>query len=173
MRYDTQHRRQCGVRVWKQQLIAKTSNNIEENGSKIIEQISELQRPKWQDNLWLMRDSKSNWGPIKVMGDVLWISRVTSLAYYEAETMKIEQICDWCDSVIYPCTVKRLTDNQGPGSYIHVHIHIVWSGSRKEHLQDRAIAIFELCFTHSIKLDTNTDCMVLRNSTMCMLDQQI
>ena len=62
------------------------------------------------------------------------VSQVTSLAYlyfhkgssYEAETKtKIEQICDWCDSVIYPYTVKWLTDNQGPGSYIHVHVHIV------------------------------------------------
>ena len=43
-------------------------------------------------------------------------------------------------------TVKWLTDNQGA-------MYIIRSGSRKEHLQDGAMAIFELCFAHSIKLE--------------------
>ena len=42
--------------------------------------------------------------------------------------------------------VKWFTDNQGV-------VHIVRAGSRKQHLQDGAMAIFELCFTHSIKLE--------------------
>ena len=36
-------------------------------------------------------------------------------------------------------TVKWLTDNQG-------EVFIIRSGSKKEHLQDGALAIFELCF---------------------------
>ena len=42
-------------------------------------------------------------------------------------------------------TVKWFTDNQGV-------VHIINNGSRKEHLQDGAMAIFELCFQHAIKL---------------------
>ena len=42
--------------------------------------------------------------------------------------------------------VKWLTDNQGT-------MCIVRAGSRKEHLQDGALVIFELCFTHSIRLE--------------------
>ena len=43
-------------------------------------------------------------------------------------------------------SVKWFTDNQGV-------VYIVSSGSRKPHLQDGAMAIFELCFQHSIKLE--------------------
>ena len=43
-------------------------------------------------------------------------------------------------------TVKWLTDNQGV-------MYIIRSGSRKEHLQDGALAIFELCFSKNIKLE--------------------
>ena len=43
-------------------------------------------------------------------------------------------------------TVKWFTDNQGA-------MYIVKSGSRKEHLQEGALAIFELCFSHNIKLE--------------------
>ena len=43
-------------------------------------------------------------------------------------------------------SVKWFTDTQGV-------VHIVSSGSRKPHLQDGAMAIFELCFQHSIKLE--------------------
>ena len=43
-------------------------------------------------------------------------------------------------------SVKWFTDNQGV-------VHIVSSESRKPHLQDGAMAIFELCFQHSIKLE--------------------
>ena len=42
--------------------------------------------------------------------------------------------------------VKWLTDNQGT-------MCIVRAGTRKEHLQDGALVIFELCFTHSIRLE--------------------
>ena len=42
-------------------------------------------------------------------------------------------------------TVKWLTDNQGV-------MYIIRSGSRKEHLQG-ALAIFEICFSHNIKLE--------------------
>ena len=42
--------------------------------------------------------------------------------------------------------MKWFSDNQGV-------VHIVSSGSRKLHLQDGAMAIFELCFQHSIKLE--------------------
>ena len=42
--------------------------------------------------------------------------------------------------------VKWLTDNQGT-------MCIVRAGSRKKHLQDDASVIFELCFTHSIRLE--------------------
>ena len=40
-------------------------------------------------------------------------------------------------------TVKWFTDNQGV-------VYIIRSGSRKQHLQDGAVAIFELCFSHKI-----------------------
>ena len=43
-------------------------------------------------------------------------------------------------------TVKWFTDNQGV-------VYIIRSGSRKQHLQDGAVAIFELCFSHNIKLE--------------------
>ena len=43
-------------------------------------------------------------------------------------------------------SVKWFTDNQGV-------VHIVSCGSKKPHLQDGAMAIFELCFQHSIKLE--------------------
>ena len=43
-------------------------------------------------------------------------------------------------------TVKWFTDNQGV-------VHIVNNGSRKEHLQDGAMAIFETCFQHNIKIE--------------------
>ena len=43
-------------------------------------------------------------------------------------------------------SVKWSTDNQGI-------MHIVSSGARRSHLQDGAMAIFELCFQHSIKLE--------------------
>ena len=43
-------------------------------------------------------------------------------------------------------TVKWFTDNQGVA-------YIVSNGSWKEHLQDGAMAIFEICFQHSIKLE--------------------
>ena len=43
-------------------------------------------------------------------------------------------------------TVKWFTDNQGV-------VHIVNKGSRKEHLQDGAMAIFEICFRHGIRLE--------------------
>ena len=40
-------------------------------------------------------------------------------------------------------SVKWFSDNQGV-------VHIVSRGSRKLHLQDGAMAIFELCFQHGI-----------------------
>ena len=43
-------------------------------------------------------------------------------------------------------TVKWFTDNQGV-------VHIINKGSRKKHLQDGAMAIFEICFQHGIKLE--------------------
>ena len=43
-------------------------------------------------------------------------------------------------------TVKWFTDNQCVA-------HIVSNDSRKEHLQDGAMATFEICFQHSIKLE--------------------
>ena len=43
-------------------------------------------------------------------------------------------------------TVKWFTGNQGV-------VHIINNGSRKEHLQDGAMAIFELCLQHAIKLE--------------------
>ena len=43
-------------------------------------------------------------------------------------------------------TVKWFTDNQ-------CVVHIVDKGSRKEHLQDGAMAIFEIRFQHGIKLE--------------------
>ena len=45
-------------------------------------------------------------------------------------------------------TVTCLTDNQGA-------VFIIRSGSKKEHLQDGALAIFELCFSHNIKLEVD------------------
>ena len=42
--------------------------------------------------------------------------------------------------------IKWFTDNRGV-------VHIVRAGSRKQHLQDGNMAIFELRFTHSIKLE--------------------
>ena len=38
---------------------------------------------------------------------------------------------------------------------VYCVVHIVSSGSRKPHLQDGAMAIFELCVQHSIKLETD------------------
>ena len=43
-------------------------------------------------------------------------------------------------------TVKWFTDNQGV-------VHIVNNGLRKEHLQDGAMAVYETCFQHNIKLE--------------------
>ena len=43
-------------------------------------------------------------------------------------------------------TVKWFTDNQGV-------VYIICSGSRKQHLQDGAVTVFELSFSHSIKLE--------------------
>ena len=34
-------------------------------------------------------------------------------------------------------------------------VFIIRSGSKKEHLQDGALAIFELCFLHNIKLEVD------------------
>ena len=42
--------------------------------------------------------------------------------------------------------VKWLTDNQGV-------MYIIRSGSKKEHLQEGAIEIYNVCLTHNIKLD--------------------
>ena len=44
-------------------------------------------------------------------------------------------------------TVKWFTDNQGV-------VSIITSGSRRQHLQDGAMAIFEVCLQYSIKLET-------------------
>ena len=43
-------------------------------------------------------------------------------------------------------TIKWLTDNQGAK-------YTIRSGSRKEHPQDGALTIFELCFSHNIRLE--------------------
>ena len=45
-------------------------------------------------------------------------------------------------------TIKLLTDNRGV-------MYITHSGSKKEHLQDGAMAVFELCYTHNIKLEVD------------------
>ena len=42
--------------------------------------------------------------------------------------------------------VKWFTDNQNVARIVHV-------GSRKLHLQDGAMAVFEVCFQYIIKLD--------------------
>ena len=44
--------------------------------------------------------------------------------------------------------MKWYTDNQGV-------VHIVSSGARRSHLHDGAMAIFELFFQYSIKLETD------------------
>ena len=60
-------------------------------------------------------------------------------------------------------TVNWLADNQGA-------MYIVRSGSRKEHLQDGAMATFELCFSHNIWLEMD---WVPSSLTMNMLMQSV
>ena len=51
-------------------------------------------------------------------------------------------------------TVKWLSDNQNV-------VQIIQYGSKKPHLQDGAMSIFETCFQHSIKLVKKIEARVL------------
>lgn len=42
--------------------------------------------------------------------------------------------------------MKWFTDN-------HSVVYVIQSGSKKEHLQEEALAIFNLCLRHNIKLE--------------------
>ena len=65
----------------------------------------------------------STWRELKAVDQVLW-----------SFAAKLQGHC-----------VKWFSDNQSV-------VHIVKHGSRKHHLQDGAVSIFETCFSHAIKL---------------------
>lgn len=70
------------------------------------------------------------------------------------ELIAVEQVLQSFAGKLAGHRVKWFTDNQNV-------VRIVQSGSRRQHLQDGAMSIFEVCLAHNIRLDVAWICWFL------------